>query len=44
MFRKKFIDKLREKYQFGGPRSGLRNPLLTLQVQMQDKDLEQALN
>ena len=31
MFRKKFIDKLREKYQFGGPRSGLRNPLLTLQ-------------
>jgi len=31
MFRKKFIDKLREKYQLGGKRRGLSNPYLTLQ-------------
>ncbi len=31
MFRRKFIDRLRDKYQFGGPKKGLSNPLLTLQ-------------
>ena len=31
MFRRKFIDRLRNKYQFGGARRGLSNPYLTLQ-------------